>query len=329
MSEKKNIVKLRNKLQKRYLTYTINIMRTKILLELCKDHLKDFPESINPGLKKVLEEDMKKLNKSITDGGKVRLKPLSADFLAMMIVVILDIDKIQELMYIETTDRGELLAKDVFNDGMFKETADLEHLGFNKFVADWVKDPNSISELIKPEYIDKRFAEILDINSFLYEIEFIFIFSNVDAFLYDALKIILQANPQHLKKSTDKNLSFIKLVDLGNYDNIINEMTQFYLKKFQRKSLLEKLTYIRKFGLDDLLDKYDNDFIGKAYRTRNLIVHYNCIADKNYEETYGDSKIKAGEKIRIDKQLIDDTTDELSKIVAYINDTINDNHLKL
>jgi hypothetical protein len=293
-------------------------MRTKILMEICKDHLKDFPESLTPELEKVLEEDIKKINKSITDGRELHLKPFSIDIISLLIVVILDIDKVQELMYRDVTDRGELLVKDVFDDEMFKETTQLDKLVFNKFVADWVTDPNSISELINPKYIDKRFTEILDINSFLYEIEFIFIFSNFDAYLYDALKIILQAEPQHLKKSSDKNFSFIELVDFGNYDIIMDEMIQSYLKTFRYKSLLKKLSYIKKFGLDNLFDQYNKGFIEKAYTIRNLITHYNCIADKHYEETYGDSKIKAGEKIRIDKQFIDDTTNELYKIIAYL-----------
>jgi len=321
-------------LQIKTVNYALNTIRAKMLIELSKEATKKSPNLIPESLQKIILDDVAKL--ANIDPKKVKnlkLKPFTIYVLFGLFYTLLDIDRAFLKAYDDNVDLSSLLAKDILDEGLFNEKIGIESLGLQSLFFDISADPLVIEKYLNLKYLDKKFVDVINIERLFLEIDMIFLYGNLEAVLTDYLRIIFRAQPNSL--CSKKPLTYEEIVKLGNYDNVVKKMMTENLMDFGRLDIPKKLEKLEAYGIESILSSIDRTFFEYVTKIRHLLVHNAGIADSEYENEFGDYRIKKGENnikegefIPIDLELVEKTTSEFQKIVMFVKSTLEEKHLK-
>jgi len=133
----------------------------------------------------------------------------------------------------------------------------------------------------------------------LYNQALVMIITVFDVFLSDSLKTVTSKYPQLLKTMADeKDITILQIIDLADYDAIFRKIQSRVLKRFDYKSITERIAILKKLRVDidaALAFKFHNlevqkkhpDALGvvqNSYEKRHAIVHREQHTFDTYEQ---------------------------------------------
>jgi hypothetical protein len=133
----------------------------------------------------------------------------------------------------------------------------------------------------------------------LYSQALVMIITAFDLFLYESLATIINKHPQYLKSMADeKDMTIVQIIDLADYTAIFEKIQSRVLKRFDYKSITERLDALRKLGVDvdaalgfkfhkvDIQQQYPESLklLRSYFDKRHAIVHREQPAFDTYEQ---------------------------------------------
>ncbi len=145
----------------------------------------------------------------------------------------------------------------------------------------------------------------IDIEQYLpilYNQALVTIVTVFDVFLSDSLEVITNKQPNLIKTLADeKDITIRQIVDAADYQSIFELIQSKVLKRFDYKSIDEKITALKKMGVDvdealsfkvlkeEVRQRFPNglQFLIKYYDQRHDVVHRDKHVISTYEELEG------------------------------------------
>ncbi|MDQ1591706.1 MAG: hypothetical protein QOG71_2333 [Pyrinomonadaceae bacterium] len=158
-------------------------------------------------------------------------------------------------------------------------------------------------EALRRQYLsgmeDFTRQEVSEYLPILYNQALVMIITVFDGFFSESLTTITNKYPQYLKSmADDKDITIMQIIDLADYSAIFERIQSRVIKRFDYKSITERLDVLRKLGVnvDDALrfkfhraqtqQKYPESLklLRSYYEKRNSIVHQEQPAFDTYEQ---------------------------------------------
>lgn len=156
----------------------------------------------------------------------------------------------------------------------------------------------------------------------LLEMGFIYLVALFDAYLLDVFCAVLTHRPETLK-SSKKQLSYDRIVDLQASSAIIPYLAQREMNEVGYKTIVEQAEYYEsKFNIKIADSGVALDDLAEIRATRNLLVHNNGIVNPIYLESVHNSKYKPGERVVIDLDYWNSSYERLKQVSEFIRDAI-------
>ena len=141
------------------------------------------------------------------------------------------------------------------------------------------------------------------------------VFAHFDAFVGDTFRSIIRQKPGILRK--EKSLKWTEILDFGNWDRLISEMTETLVYDLGWKDIEGKLSFFaEKFGMEIEIDCDDRALLSAGERLRHLIIHNGGKVSAEHIRRTGDSTQKIGDSAEIDPKRVDDITMVLRKAAS-------------
>lgn len=128
-----------------------------------------------------------------------------------------------------------------------------------------------------------------------------------------------------LTDKSEKSLNFHEIIALGNYDNILNEITKRIYRNFENArstpKLLDKLITTTKIEIPTALKKEALLYL----EIRHLIIHNNTKTDKKFNTLNAEGKVKIkpqSNKISMNYKLANDATIAVFKLCKEIDNEL-------
>ena len=123
------------------------------------------------------------------------------------------------------------------------------------------------------------------------------LFSQVDAFLSDTLRIVLRIHPGRLK--TNRQIEWKDIIAAGDWDSLIQKLTESYILGFSHKSLPDRIAEFEKMGIAFDRDEEIKDVLGYGENVRHIVVHNGGIVSEAFIEKTARKDVTVGEQLSL------------------------------
>ena len=131
----------------------------------------------------------------------------------------------------------------------------------------------------------ERYAKKIQTEPFLRNMSVTHLVITFEEFLGKTLKLTFLNNSDMLK--SDTKLRFETIIDLKNYESILNTMIEQKVREIIKKDIHELGEYLLSFFKFSMIDHSDWKKFTEVFYRRNVIVHNQGISDKEYEKHTG------------------------------------------
>jgi len=180
--------------------------------------------------------------------------------------------------------------------------------GMDKFIEEEFVQGNallpSLTQKEKEETISKvkvgmedaNKKEVEDFLQILFNESLVMACTVFETFLQDSVSVIIDKNPQFLKSlSAEKDITIPQIIDIANYSAIFTTIKNKFLRRFDFKSVEDKINVLIKLGLSKeviftlgkkISPKFPNPekFLTTMFNNRNDVVHKDLLPIKTIDE---------------------------------------------
>jgi len=112
-------------------------------------------------------------------------------------------------------------------------------------------EAESLKLQLRAKFDEKTRLEVAEYLPILYNQALVMMMTVFDVFLYESLKTITSKHPNLLKSMADeKDMTIVRILELADYQAIFEAIQSRVLRKFDYKSITEKIDAIRKLRVD-------------------------------------------------------------------------------
>jgi hypothetical protein len=159
-----------------------------------------------------------------------------------------------------------------------------------------------------------------------YRMSFVYLVAIFDAFLSDIFTQVAQARPEILT-SKNKQVSYAKILELGNFEAMVDFIASRELNELSYKSIGEQAKYYEdRFGVALCESGVSVDELVELRCARNLLVHNNGIVNHIYLEQVSGSGYKSGDEVKVDAEYFDHAVKTFGSIVTFVTAKLIEKH---
>lgn len=145
--------------------------------------------------------------------------------------------------------------------------------------------------------------ENINFQRLFFSQELVMVLAHLEAFLSDSLRVICRVKPEILK--TNKKIDRSAIINLENWDNVMEFLIEDYIFDFGWKSLDEKIKFLNeKIGLN--IETPEISLLEEAENIRNIVVHNGGRISQEYINRTKRYDLKVGDFIPITNKFTGD-----------------------
>ena len=159
-----------------------------------------------------------------------------------------------------------------------------------------------------------------------YRMSFVYLVAIFDAFLSDIFTEVAHARPEILT-SKKKQVSYAKILELGNFEAMVDFIASRELNELSYKSIKEQADYYEdRFGVALRDSGVSVNELMELRCTRNLLVHNNGIVNHIYLEQVSGSSYRSGDEVKVDAEYFDHAVESFNSIVTFVTAELIEKH---
>ncbi|WP_413790611.1 hypothetical protein [Bacillus thuringiensis] len=163
----------------------------------------------------------------------------------------------------------------------------------------------------------------------------VMVYARLDAFYHATLLGICRKVPHILNHQIDdfekknqgsniRSLTFQQILELGDYNKILETMIDDFLYKLGMKSLEARVSFLKeKLGLNLNISDEDLRFIYQGEKYRHSIIHRGGIVDERLLKTVNKEDLKIGDYVPIDNNFLNLLYGKAEKLIIEIFKTVS------
>lgn len=169
----------------------------------------------------------------------------------------------------------------------------------------------------------------------------VMVYARLDAFYHATLLGVCRKVPHILNHQIDnfekknqgsniRSLTFQQILELGDYDNILETMIDDFLYKLGMKSLESRVLFLKeKLGLNLNISDMDLQFLYEGEKYRHSIIHRGGIVDDRLLKTVKKEGLKIGDTVPVDNEFLKSSYKNAEKLIIEIFKAVSKKFYKM